>query len=97
MTRIAGVFNRDHKADLKLSIGINTGPIAGGVVGSRKFLYELWGETVSIARLITRDMSQAIRVTASVRDRLGDEFPFSGPVGITENGKPPVKAWQLAN
>lgn len=97
MARIAWVFNRDHKADLKLSIGINTGPIAGGVVGTRKFLYELWGETVSIARLITRDMSPAIRVTASVRDRLGDEFPFSGPVGVPENGKPPVEAWQLVN
>jgi class 3 adenylate cyclase len=97
MIRIAWIFNRDHKADLKLSIGINTGPTAGGIVGTRKFLYELWGETVSIARLIARDMSPAIRVTASVRDRLGDEFPFSGPVGVPQEGKPPVEAWQLAN
>ena len=50
MERIIGVFNRDEKAHLAISIGINSGPVVGGVVGRRKFLYDLWGDTVTIAK-----------------------------------------------
>jgi len=95
MTRIAGIFNRDHKAELAVSIGINSGPIVGGVVGGRKFLYDLWGDTVTIARRITSDMAVAVRVTGNVHQRLGDMFQFSGPIQVTANGKAPIEAWQV--
>ena len=35
-----------------LEIGINTGPVVGGLVGRRKFIYDLWGDTVRLAREI---------------------------------------------
>lgn len=95
MTRIVGIFNRDHKAELAVSIGINSGPIVGGVVGGRKFLYDLWGDTVTIARRITNDMAVAIRVTGNVHERLGDLFQFSGPIQVTTTGKATIEAWQV--
>jgi class 3 adenylate cyclase len=96
MARIISVFNRDHKADLRIAIGVNSGPVVGGVVGRRKFLYDLWGDTVAIAKKLTSGEGAAIRVTEGVRTRLGDQFVFSGPTEILLDGKPPIEAWQIA-
>jgi class 3 adenylate cyclase len=96
MSRIVTVFNRDHKADLGIAIGINSGPVVGGVVGRRKFLYDLWGDTVAIAKKLTSGDGAAIRVTEGVRARLGDQFVFTGPVHIKLDGRSPIEAWQIA-
>ncbi|MFN4897152.1 MAG: adenylate/guanylate cyclase domain-containing protein [Pseudomonadota bacterium] len=96
MARIIAVFNRDHKADLRIAIGINSGPVVGGVVGRRKFLYDLWGDTVTIAKRLTSGDGAAIRVTEGVRSRLGDQFAFSGPTEVVLEGRPPIEAWQIA-
>ena len=50
LLKIVERFNRERQADLKLLIGINSGPVTGGVVGRSKFIYDLWGDTVTIAR-----------------------------------------------
>jgi class 3 adenylate cyclase len=96
MARIIAVFNRDHKAELRIAIGINSGPVVGGVVGRRKFLYDLWGDTVTIAKRLTSGDGAAIRVTEGVRSRLGDQFAFSGPTEVVLEGRPPIEAWQIA-
>jgi class 3 adenylate cyclase len=96
MTRIVAVFNRDQKSDLKIAIGINSGPVVGGVTGRRKFLYDLWGDTVAIAKKLTIGDGAAIRVTEGVRSRLGEQFSFSGPTRIELDGKPAIEAWQIA-
>ncbi len=94
--RIVSIFNREHDADLSLAIGINSGPVVGGVVGRRRFLYDLWGDTVSIARKLASAHGPAIRVTNSVRERTGDQFNFSGPLRIESEGKPSLEAWSVA-
>ena len=93
MTRIVGIFNRDENAGLSLAVGINSGPVVGGVVGRRKFLYDLWGDTVTIARKLASGEESAIRVTASVHERLGEQFTFRGP--IKTDGKPGAEAWEV--
>jgi class 3 adenylate cyclase len=93
MTRIVGIFNRDESAGLSLAVGINSGPVVGGVVGRRKFLYDLWGDTVTIARKLASGEESAIRVTASVHERLGEQFTFRGP--IKTDGKPGAEAWEV--
>ena len=90
------MFNRDHKADLKIAIGINSGPVVGGVTGRRKFLYDLWGDTVSIAKKLALSDGASIRVTDAVRARLGEQFSFNGPVRVELDGKPAIEAWQIA-
>jgi len=95
MARIVSVFNREHQTDIALTAGVNSGPVVGGVVGRRKFLYDLWGDTVSIAKKLAVGKDSAIKVTSVVRERLGEQFVFSGPMRIDIEGKPPVEAWQV--
>jgi class 3 adenylate cyclase/HAMP domain-containing protein len=92
MARVIGLFNRDENAGLSLVVGINSGPVVGGVVGRRKFLYDLWGDTVNVARKLASGGGSAIRVTSAVRDRLGDQFVFRGPVGA---GKGAAEEWEV--
>lgn len=94
MARIVGLFNRDEKAGLALVAGINSGPVVGGVVGRRKFLYDLWGDTVTIARKLASGSGFAIRVTSSVHERLGDQFTFRGPIKV--DGKPGTEMWEVS-
>ena len=95
MARIVAIFNRDENAGLSLAVGINSGPVVGGVVGRRKFLYDLWGDTVTIARRLAGGEGAAIRVTSSVRARLGEQFAFRGPVKLGAEGKPGAEAWEV--
>src|SRR5262249_46830898 len=52
MLRAVRHFNHDHASNLSLQVGINAGPVAGGLVGRTRFIYDLWGETVNVARAI---------------------------------------------
>ena len=97
MERIIGVFNRDEKAHLAISIGINSGPVVGGVVGRRKFLYDLWGDTVTIAKKLSVGNSTAIRVTSQIRERIGDQFNFGASHKIEAEGKAAIEAWEVVH
>jgi class 3 adenylate cyclase len=94
--RIVGIFNREHHAELNLAVGINSGPVVGGIIGRRKFLYDLWGNTVTIAKKLATDKATAIRVTTSVRERMGEQFQFEGPDTIDLPGHPEIEAWKVA-
>ena len=96
MTRIVSMFNREYRSELNILVGINSGPVVGGVVGRRKFLYDLWGDTVSIAKkLAAGSVDSQIRVTSNVRERIGDQVSFEGPFRVEISGKPPIDAWQV--
>jgi len=96
MVRVVTAFNREHKSHLSLAIGANCGPVVGGVVGKRKFLYDLWGDTVMIAKKLASGSGGAIRVTQNVYARLGDQFEFAGPIRFEVEGRPSIEAWQIA-
>jgi class 3 adenylate cyclase len=96
MTRIVSLFNLERQIDLRVWIGINTGPVVGGVVGRHKFIYDLWGDTVDVARSIRpREGPSAVRVTENVADRLRGqhEFECAGSVEMPDKGA--VAVWQL--
>jgi class 3 adenylate cyclase len=96
MTHAVAVFNREHHTELQLTVGVNSGPVVGGVVGRRRFLYDLWGDTVNIARkLASGHQGNAILVTAPMRERLGDQFQFSGPRRVEVEGKTALEAWNV--
>ena len=85
--RVAPLDDRPTPAerglDIVAEVGINTGPVTGGLVGRRRFIYDLWGDTVRLARGIVSDGQTSIQVTAAVRERVRDLVAFGGPV-LTE-------------
>ena len=95
LAQIVAAFNREHAAGLSLSIGVNSGPVVGGVMGRQKFLYDLWGDTVSIAARLAARGSHSIRVTRPVHERLQDLYRFSGPDAVELRGRGMVDTWQL--
>lgn len=95
LAQIITAFDREHGATLTLSVGINSGPVVGGVVGRHKFLYDLWGDTVAIASRLATQGDSTIHVTKQVYDRLSDLYSFDGPFDVELRGQGTVKTWLL--
>jgi len=67
----------------RLRIGINTGPVVAGVIGTKKFTYDLWGDTVNVAsRMESHGLEGRIQVTEATYERLKDKYLFE-PRGAT--------------
>lgn len=60
---------------LAFRIGINSDPVVAGVIGRKKFIYELWGETVNLAsRMESHGRSRCVQITRSTYDLIKDLF-----------------------
>lgn len=78
------VFNRRHNLDWAIRIGMHSGPVVAGIIGTKKFAYDLWGDTVNIAsRMESQGMPGRIQLTNRTKDRLEGRFDFE-PVGRIE-------------
>ncbi len=78
------VFNRRHQLDWQIRIGMNSGPVVAGIIGTKKFSYDLWGDTVNIAaRMESQGQPGRIQVSANVKQLLEGKFDFE-PVGRLE-------------
>jgi class 3 adenylate cyclase len=74
-------------------IGMASGPAVAGVIGTRKFAYDLWGDTVNLAhRLETQAAPGRILASESVVSHLGDEYEVGSPVIIELKGRGPTPA-----
>ena len=73
---------------LDVRIGIGTGPVVAGVVGKKKFIYDLWGDTVNLASRITSEGTPGmIHVDETTHQRLVQHFTFDAPLSIHLKGK----------
>jgi adenylate cyclase len=71
--------------DLSLRVGIAMGPVMAGVIGTKKFTYDVWGDPVNLAaRLENAGEPGRIHVSAEMQARLADEFElaYRGPIDI---------------
>jgi class 3 adenylate cyclase len=71
-------------------VGIHCGPVVGGVVGSRKFAYDIWGDTVNIAsRVEQAGEGGKINISGEVYERVKGVFPcsFRGNLEVKNRGR----------
>jgi adenylate cyclase len=79
-----------------LRIGIASGPVVAGVVGTRKFFYDVWGDAVNTAaRMESTGEPGKIQVAPKTRELLADDFEFVERGVIDVRGKGPMRTWFL--
>ena len=77
-----------NEFEIKYRIGIDTGPVVAGIIGERKFIYDLWGNTVNTAsRMESHGEPGRIQATEAVYEILKDEFAFDDGRNIHVKGR----------
>jgi adenylate cyclase len=85
-----------HGQAIPLRIGIAAGPVVAGVVGSRRFFYDVWGDAVNVAsRMESTDSVGRIQVPDAVYERLKNDFVLHERGAVEIKGKGVMRAWYL--
>jgi class 3 adenylate cyclase len=88
MLKVIKRFSSNAGCPLNLRIGLSTGPVVAGVIGRKKFVYDLWGETVKVASLMEANSPPgAIVVSPATYDRLREKYQFKPFKTVELKGK----------
>lgn len=88
MLEMIRLISTSQNLKLELRVGIHTGPVVAGVIGERKFIYDLWGDTVNIAsRMESHGLPGHIQVTQEIYEKLQNNFEFVSRGSIEIKGK----------
>jgi class 3 adenylate cyclase len=83
-------FQAKYSEQLQIRIGINTGSVVAGVIGTKKFIYDLWGDAVNVAsRMESSSVPGKIQVTEATYERLKERYEFEkrGQVAVKGRGE----------
>jgi class 3 adenylate cyclase len=97
--RLSDEVGRNEAAQrlgIQFRIGIHTGPVVAGVIGTKKFIYDVWGDTVNVAsRMESTGEPGRIQVTGAVEARLRDRFDIETRGVVDVKGKGPMTTYYL--
>jgi class 3 adenylate cyclase len=95
MRTLCGFTDREGKK-LRVRVGIHSGPIVAGVIGKKKFAYDLWGDSVNTAaRMESHGLPGEIQVTQATYELLKDKFDFEERGIIHIKGKGNMQTYLL--
>ncbi len=96
MISIAERLRSDSKLPVHFRIGMHTGPAIAGIIGRRKFCYDLWGDTINLAALLqSSGKPDHVHVSQAMQQALGAEFRFAASEPVVLKGRPPAPTWYL--
>jgi len=85
---------KESRTKWQIRIGIHAGPVVAGIIGSRKFAYDVWGDTVNVAsRLESTSLPGRIHVSQAVADALADSFALEARGLVDLKGKGEMATW----
>ncbi|MGE0358382.1 MAG: adenylate/guanylate cyclase domain-containing protein [Burkholderiales bacterium] len=95
LARVHGYRERTGEK-IELRIGIGTGPVVAGVIGKKKFIYDMWGDTVNVASRMAGDaFTGSIQVDLTTYRRLHTRFRFDAPHDVEIKGKGRMQVYHL--
>ena len=93
MIEAVRVFNRRHQLEWSIRVGMNSGPVVAGIIGTKKFSYDLWGDTVNIAsRMESHGQPGQIQISEVTMKLLTNKFVFEpqGEIDIKHSARMPT-------
>ncbi len=82
--------------ELELQVGLSTGALIAGVVGQKKFAYDIWGDTVNMAsRMNSQSLEGKIQCTKEVYEKLKEKYSFTKRGKVNIKGKGVMETWFL--
>jgi adenylate cyclase len=96
MAAVAADLTDRRGRPIPLRIGLASGPVVAGVVGSRRFFYDVWGDAVNVAsRMESTDTEGRIQVPEAIYERLKNNFVLQERGEIEVKGKGIMRTWYL--
>jgi guanylate cyclase len=89
-------FCNGHRVSFR--IGINSGSMIAGVIGRRKFVYDVWGDAVNVAsRMESHGLGGAVQITQTTYELIKDEFVCEPRGAVNVKGKGAMEVWLVVS